>query len=162
MPIEAVIRHDPSQIWVPDKKYAEEIIHLALIPICAVVQPGNAGHRRSFVGVRLDANARIVAYTEEIIDNFKALAPGGVVDGGDVSHRGELGGGMVFQERDDGNDARGRDVDGQLVLPDGELLNVFREAGGEVLTVGMKAGGFFLVFVGRIDYGGMKLSPSWN
>jgi len=35
---------------------------------------------------------------------------------------------MILEEGDDGYDAGGRDIDGQFVFPDGELLDVFWEA----------------------------------
>lgn len=48
---------------------------------------------------------------EQVVDDFEALVAGGVVDGGDVADLGELGGGVVFEEGEDGDDAVGGDVD---------------------------------------------------
>ena len=48
---------------------------------------------------------------EQVVDNLETLVAGRVVDGGDVADLSELGGGVVFEEREDGNDAVRRDVD---------------------------------------------------
>lgn len=42
---------------------------------------------------------------------------------------------MVPEEGEDGDDRLGRDVEGELVLVDGELLHVSREGGEDVLPV---------------------------
>jgi hypothetical protein len=77
---------------------------------------------------------------EHVVDDLEALVAGRVVDGGDVADLCEFGGGVVFEEGEDGDDAVGRDVDlevlsvlgvllllqcwertyGQLILPDRE------------------------------------------
>ncbi len=59
-------------------------------------------------------------HAEEVVHHFEAVVAGRVVDGGDVADLGELGGGVQFQVGHNGDDAGGRDVDGELVLPDGE------------------------------------------
>lgn len=54
---------------------------------------------------------------------------------------------MVAQEGEDGENGLGGDVDGELVLVDGELLDVFGEGGEDVLAVlveGRLDGGEFL------------------
>lgn len=48
---------------------------------------------------------------EQVVDNLETLVAGGVVDSGDVADLGELSGGVVFEEREDGKDTVGRDVD---------------------------------------------------
>ena len=92
---------------------------------------------------------------EQVVDDLETLVAGGVVYGGDVGDLGELGGGVVFEEGEGGNDAGGRDVDGELILPDGEpgyegsvvclvlrealysdvLLDVFGQTGQQILAV---------------------------
>ena len=68
---------------------------------------------------------------------------------------------MGFQEGDGRGHAGGGNVDGEFVLPDGELLDVFGEAGHEVLAIGVQAGGFGLVFIGGIDDGGVEFAAGW-
>ena len=48
---------------------------------------------------------------EQVVDDLETLVAGRVVDGSDVADLGELGGGVVFEEGEDGDDAVGRDVD---------------------------------------------------
>ncbi len=66
-----------------------------------------------------------MTYTEEVVHYFETLIPSRVVDGRDVGYHSKLGCRVILQERHDRKDASGRDVYGQLILPDGELLNVF-------------------------------------
>lgn len=78
---------------------------------------------------------------------LKPVGLGGEVDGGDVDDLPVLALGVVAQEGEDGEDGLGGDVDGELVLVDGELLDVFGEGGEDVLAVlveGRLDGGEFL------------------
>lgn len=63
---------------------------------------------------------------------------------------------MVFQEAHDGNDTRGCGIDGELILPHSELLDIFRETGHDVLSIGVEVIGHGLVFVGRVDNRGTQ------
>lgn len=58
---------------------------------------------------------------------------------------------MIPKEVNDRDNRLRRDVERQLVLVDGELLNVFREARGEVLPVLMERGGQIAGRVGGVD-----------
>jgi len=58
-----------------------------------------------------------VADAEHVVDDLEALVLGGVVNGGDVRDLGVLGRCVIFEEGEGGDDARGRDVDGQFILP---------------------------------------------
>ena len=118
--VEAVIGHDAPEIGVTDEEDTEEVVDLALVPVGAVVQVADTGHGGGLVGICLDPQTRVVADAQHVVDDLEALVLGGVVDGGDVGHLGVLGGGVVLEEGEDGDDAGGRDADGQLVLPDGE------------------------------------------
>ena len=120
MSIESIIRHDPSQIRVSDKENPEQIINLPLVPVRTVVEGGDGRHWRSFIGIRFDADACVVSDGEQIVDDFEARITRRVVDGGDVAHLGEFGGGVVFEEGEGGDDTRGGDIDGEFVFPDGE------------------------------------------
>ena len=75
-----------------DEEDAKEIVDFPLVPVCAVVEGRYAGNGRRLVGVRLDADARVVADTEEVVDHFKSVRAGGVVAACDARDLGELGG----------------------------------------------------------------------
>lgn len=118
MAVEAVVGHDASEIRVSDEEDAEQIVDLALVPVGAVVEIAQTGHGGGLVGICLDPQARVVADAEHVVDDLEALVLGGVVDCGDVGDLGVLGSGVVLEEGEGGDDARGRDVDGQFILPD--------------------------------------------
>lgn len=101
-----------------------------------------------------------MADTEHVVDNLESLVAGGIVDRSYIGDLGVLGGGVVLEECHDGDQAGGRNVDGELVLPDGELLDVFGKAGHDVLSVFVHGVGLVLVFVGRVDHGSTELSLS--
>ena len=86
-------------------------------------------------------------YGEKIVDNFKSRAFCRVVYRSDVGDLCIFGCGMEFQECHDGDNSLRRDVNGELILPDGELLDVGRECGEEVLAIGVERGSFGSVFV---------------
>lgn len=98
----------------------KQIVDLALVPVGTVVEIAQTGDWGGLVRVCLDSEARVVADAEHVVDDFKALVLGGVVDGCDVGDLCVLSRGVVLQEGEGGDDAGGRDVDGQLVFPHGE------------------------------------------
>ena len=65
---------------------------------------------------------------------------------------------MVFEECEDRNDPLRTDVDAKLILPDGELLDVLRQTGHEVLAVLVEGKGCVGVLGGFVDDGGGKLA----
>lgn len=162
MPIETVIRHDPPQIGVPDEENPKQVVHLPLIPIRPIVEPRDARDWRGFVSVCLDSDSRVVSDAEEVVDDLKALVLGGIVHCCDIRYHCVLGCGVVLEERHDRDDAGGRDIDGEFVLPDGELLDVSWETGEEVLAVGVEARGLVLVFVGGVDERCMEFSSGYT
>lgn len=109
--VETVVGHDAPQIGVVREEHTEEVVYLTLVPVGTVVEGCDGWHGGGLVGVGLDANARVVANGEQVVDDLEALVAGGVVDGGDVADLGELGGGVVFEEREDGDNAVGGDED---------------------------------------------------
>ena len=103
------------------RKYdTEQIVHLALIPVGAIVQRADARHSGGLIGIGLHADPAVVAHGKHVVDDLEALVFAWVVDGGDVADLGVFGGGVVFEEGEDGDDARRGDVDGEFVLPYGE------------------------------------------
>lgn len=97
-----------------------------------------------------------MSYTEHVVHDFEALVAGGVVHSSDVRYLRELGCGVVLEEREDGDDAARGNVDGELVLPDAELLYVFWQAGNQILPVLVQS--FRLVgdLVGWVDDRGVQ------
>ena len=65
---------------------------------------------------------------------------------------------MVFEEGHDRNNSGRGNVNSELVLPDRELLYVFRQTREKILAVGVEARSFFLILVRRINYGSMYLT----
>lgn len=138
-----------------DEEDTEEIVDFTLVPVGAVVERCDGRDGRGLVRVGLHPDARVVTDGQHVVDDLETLVAGGVVYGGDVGDLGELGGGVVFEEGEGGNDAGGRDVDGELILPDGEpgyegsvvclvlrealysdvLLDVFGQTGQQILAV---------------------------
>lgn len=156
--VKPVVRHNPPEIGMANEENPKQVVHLPLIPVRPVVKASDAWHRRSLIGICLNSYPRVVTHAEKIVDDFEPLISRGVVDGGYVHHRCILGCRVVLQERYDGEDARRRNVDGELVFPNRELLDVFWQAGEEVLTISVKTGGFLFVPIGGVDYGDMQLS----
>lgn len=63
---------------------------------------------------------------------------------------------LTFEERKDGNDTRGADVDGQFVLPDGKLLDVFGETAHDPRAILVEVVCLRFVLVGRVHHGGLE------
>lgn len=156
MAVKTVISQDASQVGVAGEEDTEHVIDLTLVPQSALEQTSHAGNRRRLVGVGLDTDAGVVANTEHVVNDLKTLVAGGEVNTGDIGDLGEFGRSMVLEEAHHGNDTGGGSVDGEFVLPHGELLDVFGKAGHDVLSIGVQAVGLVLVLVGRVDDGGAE------
>lgn len=118
--IKPIIRHDPSQIWMVHKEHAEQVVYFSLIPVRAIVQAAYRWNRCGFICVGLDPNSGVVADGQEVVYDLEALVSGRVIDCGDIGDACEFSGCVVFEEGERGNDAGGRDVNGEFVFPDGE------------------------------------------
>jgi hypothetical protein len=169
MALETVVGHDSSQIGVACEENAVEIVHLSLVPVGSIEKTSDAGDGGGFVGIGLDANSGVVSDGEEVVDDLETVLAGGVVGGSDGADLGEFGSGVVLeelvgiseaispvltlQEGEDGDDTRRRDVDGEFILPDRELLNVFGETAHQPSSVSMHVVRLALVLVGRVDNG---------
>ena len=62
----------------------------------------------------------------------------------------------TLQKRENGDDARGRYVNGKLVFPDGELLYVLGQAAHQPSSISVHVIGFALVLVGWINERGFE------
>ena len=78
-----------------DEEDAEEVVDLTLVPVGALEEGHDGGDGGRLVGVGLDADARVVADGEEVVDDLEALRARGVVGGCDGADLRELGGGVV-------------------------------------------------------------------
>lgn len=139
---------------------AKHVVHFTLVPQSAIEKTGHTGDGLSLVAVCLDADTGVVADAEHVVDDLESLVAGGIVDRSNIGDLCVLGGGVVLEECHDGDQPGGRNIDSELVLPDGELLDVFGKAGHDVLSVFVHGVGLMLVFVGRVDHGSAKLSLS--
>lgn len=152
--VEAVIGHDAAQIRVSGEEHTEHVVHLTLVPQSTLEETSHTGHGGGLIRVGLDTDTGVVANAEQVVDDFKALVAGGEVDTRDIGDLGELGGSVVLEEAHHGNNTGGSGVNGELILPDCELLDIFGQAGHNVLPIGVEAIGHGLVLVGRVDHGG--------
>lgn len=138
------------------EEHTIHVIHLTLVPQRTLEQTSHTGHGSRLVRVGLDADPRVVADAEHVIDDLEAVVLSREVDGGDIGDLGVFGRGVVFQEGHDGDQTGGGSVDNQLVLPNRELLDIFRETRHDVLSIFVQAFGFFEVLVGRVHHGGAE------
>ena len=162
MSVKAIISHDSPQIWMTRKENSKKIVNLPLIPIRAIVQARNAGYRLGLVRISLDPDAAVMPHGQKVVYNLKSRTFSRVVDRGDVGDLCIFGCGVELEESHDGDDALRRDVNGELIFPDGELLNVGGKCGEKVLAVGMERGSFRGVFIGWIYDGGVEFTASYE
>lgn len=125
------------------EEHAEQIPHLPLIPIRAMEHGHRTRHRIRLVRIRLDPNAPRILDTQQMIHHLETFLPLGEIDPADVHERLELALRVVAQEGEGGEDTGGGDVERELVFEDGELLDEFGQALGEVGTVVVQ-------FLGRV------------
>ena len=118
--VETVVGHDATKIGVPNEEDTEQVVDLTLVPVCAVVQTAQRRDGSGLIGVGLDADTGVVADGKHVVNDLETLVAGRVVDSGDVADLGELGGGVVLEEVEDGEDGVGGDVDDKLIFPDRE------------------------------------------
>ena len=156
MTVETVVGHNPAQIRVSREEDTEHIVHLTLVPQRTLEQTRDTRHGGGLVRVGLHPDPRVVANTKQIVDDLEPLVLGGEVNSGDIGDHGVFGRGVGFQKVHHGEQSGGRGVDDQLILPHGELLNVFGQTRHDVLSVGVQAVGFFQVLVRRVDDGGTE------
>jgi hypothetical protein len=156
--IKTVVGHDAAEIGVTREENTKHVINLTLVPQSTLEQTGDTGDGGGLVTVGLDTNTRVETDTEQVIHDFETLITGGEVDASNVGNLGEFSGGVVLQEAHEWDDARRGGVNGKLILPDGELLDVFGQAGHNVLSIGVQAVLLVLILVGGVDTGSTERS----
>lgn len=92
----------------------------------------------SLASVGLDPDSSGVLDGEQVVYDFKSLFALGEVDTADVHAGFKLALAVVAQESEDRDDGAGCDVESQLVLQDGELLDELGKALGEVGSIGVQ------------------------
>lgn len=152
--VETVVGHDAAEIRVAGEEHTEHVVHLTLVPQSTLEETSHTGHGGGLVRVGLDTDAGVVTNAEQVVDDLEALVAGGEVDTSDIGDLGELGGSVVLEEAHHGNNTGGSGVNGELILPHSELLDIFGQTRHNVLPIGVKAVGHGLVLVGRVDHGG--------
>lgn len=140
---------------------AKHVVNFTFVPKGAIEETGHTGDGLCLIAVCFDADTRVVADTEHVVDNLESLVASGIVDRSYIGDLGVLGGSVVLEECHDRDQTGWRNVNGELVLPNGELLDVFGKAGHDVLAVFVHGVGLVLVLVGRVDDGSVKLSLSY-
>lgn len=94
-------------------------------------------YRVCLTSVRFDADPTTVLDAEQMVYDFESLFSLRIVCAADVHNLLELTLRVVAEECKDGYNGRRRDVQGQFVFEDGELLNEFRETLQEVRAIGV-------------------------
>lgn len=111
---------------------------------------GDGGNWRGFRGVSLDHDTRVMSVGQEVVHNLESVLSGWEVDSSHVHDRLILGRGVITQEGEDWDHGLWWNVDTQLVLPNGELLDVFRQTGHQISTVIVQGFDMVFVFVGNV------------
>lgn len=137
----------------------EDSVHIpgfTLEPVDRVEQSSKRGNGGDLVGVGLDTNTGVKTNRQTVVDDLETVGARGVIDSANIHDLLELRVGVITQELHDGQDGVGGDVDGELILIDGELLDVFGENRGEVFAVLVKGGD------GRLDLRISLLMNPWS
>lgn len=116
----------------------EHSIHVpdfSLIPIGSFVDFIARINRRQLVGVGLDANSRVVAKREKIVDDLESVWARWNIHSSDVDEIFKLGLVVVLEELQYGENTLGSDENFQLVSSRQlHLLNVLGQAFGDVFS----------------------------
>lgn len=138
------------------KEDTKQVPYFPLVPVGSVIDPYTRWYGRNLICVRLDPDSRLVCDGEKVINDLKKYASAFSVDNlSIVTHleteiprriinRCDIHDGFVLTLRviskkcQDGYDRLRGDIDRKFILVDGELLDEFRQASGEVLAILMK------------------------
>lgn len=157
MSLKAVVGKDASKVGMSGEEHAKHIPSLSLIPICTPEDRHTAGDCVGLGSVSLDPNSSCMLDTQQIVHDLEALFSLRKIDGCDVDDALELALRMIPQERQDGNDRRGCDMENKFVLQDGKLLNELGKALSEIGAVGMQGlGGLGIFRCGGIGRSGFS------
>lgn len=135
MSIEAIVRHDTSQVRMSDEENTKQIVCLTFVPVGTIIETGDRWNRCNLVGICLDADTRVVVNGQQVVNDLKAVTSCWVVNTSDVGDLSELRSCMILEKFEYRDDGRWSDIDCQLVFPDGELLDLFGKTRNKVLPV---------------------------
>ena len=132
--LEAVIGEDAAQVRVAGEQDPVEVVGLALEPVGGREHVDHGGHRRHLVGLDLDADARVPARRQEVVDDVEPLLAAGIVDPAEIDEADELAAAVVAQKRQHARDRLGRHHDRQLAIGDLPGRDRRSERGGDVIA----------------------------
>lgn len=113
----------------------KQIPHLPLVPIRTMVHRHSTRDRIHLARTRLHPDPPTELHAQQMVHDLEPFLALGVVYAADIHEGFELALAVVPEEREDGHDRGRGDVEGQLVLEDGELLDEFGQALREVRPV---------------------------
>lgn len=130
----------PSFTLIPDTGSAGTILDLKnrRIPISTTENTNGARNGIGLCSIGLDPDPAAVLDTQQMVDNFEAFLAFGVVCTTDIHDTLELALAVVTEKSENGDDSGGGDVESELVVEDGKLMNEFWETLGEVGGVGVE------------------------
>ena len=130
----------PSFTLIPDTGSAGTILDLKnrRIPISTTENTNGARNGIGLCSIGLDPDPAAVLDTQQMVDDFEAFLAFGVVCTTDIHDTLELALAVVTEKSENGDDSGGGDVESELVVEDGELMNEFWETLGEVGGVGVE------------------------
>ena len=130
----------PSFALIPDTGSAGTILDLKnrRIPISTTENTNGARNGIGLCSIGLDPDPAAVLDTQQMVDDFEAFLAFGVVCTTDIHDTLELALAVVTEKSENGDDSGGGDVESELVVEDGELMNEFWETLGEVGGVGVE------------------------
>lgn len=130
----------PSFTLIPDTGSAGTILDLKnrRIPISTTENTNGARNGIGLCSIGLDPDPAAVLDTQQMVDDFEAFLAFGVVCTTDIHDTLELALAVVTEKSENGDDSGGGDVESELVVEDGKLMNEFWETLGEVGGVGVE------------------------
>ena len=115
-----------------------EVFNGRSVPISTTEDRHSTRDSIDFRGIGLHPNSSTVLDTQKVVHDFETLIPLREVDTADIHTSLVLTLGVVTKESEDGDNGGGCDIESQLVLKHGELLDEFRQALHDVRAILVK------------------------
>jgi len=142
--LETVVCEDPSEVRVSREEDSIKIPGLSFVPVGTPVDRSGTRYGRHLIRIGFDPDPTLILYAQKVINDLEPLLSGRIIDTIDRDQTLVLSAGMVPEERQDGDDSGGRDVEREFVLVRRDSLDIFWESGEDIGTVGRQ---------GRVDFG---------
>lgn len=136
--LETIVGEDATKIRMAGEQDTKKIPSFTLIPISTTENTNGARNGIGLCSIGLDPDPAAVLDTQQMVDNFEAFLAFGVVCTTDIHDTLELALAVVTEKSENGDDSGGGDVESELVVEDGKLMNEFWETLGEVGGVGVE------------------------